>query len=129
MTELADRLAHTWAHIEIKPIEELRALPEAEQYDSGIYFLWGGHEGTELLYIGKSRTILDRIQRLTQARRAGALYASTHKAVPFDRHTALVLEKGMFAAPDLDTKLRLHERAYINAYEPPYNIDRASGLT
>lgn len=126
MTELADRISHQWAGIEILPLEQLRALPEADEFDSGIYFLW---RGDELLYIGKSRTITDRIQRLTQARRGSPLYRSTHKAVPFDRHTALVLEKGQFAEPGLDTKLQLHERAYINAYRPPYNIDRASGLT
>lgn len=122
----ADRIKDQWKDVPILPLEELRKLPEAEQYDSGIYFLWGGDE---LLYIGKSRTILDRIQRLTQARRAGVLYAASHKNVPFDRYTALVLETGMFASPELDAKLRLHERAYINAYQPPYNIDRASGLT
>jgi len=126
MSEYADRIASEWSGVEILPLEQLRALPESEQFDSGIYFLWGG---PELLYIGKSRNIPDRIQRLTQARRGSPLYQSTHKAVPFDRHTALVLEKGMIAEPGLDAKLRLHERAYINAYLPPYNIDRASGLT
>lgn len=126
MTELADRIAHTWAHIEIKPLEELRALPEATTYDSGVYFLWGGDE---LLYIGKSRNVLDRIQRLTQARNCSPLYASTHKAVPFDRHTVLVLSAGMYIEPGLDKQLQVHERAYINHYRPPYNIDRASGLT
>lgn len=126
MSEYADRIAHEFAHIQILTIEELRALPPAEQYDSGIYFLWNG---PDLMYIGRSRNILDRQQRLTQAKRGSALYQASHKAVPHDRHTALVLEKGMFAESGLDTKLRLYERAYINAYLPPYNIDRASGLT
>lgn len=122
----AENIKDQWAHIPILPLEELRKLPEAVQFDSGIYFLWSGDD---LLYIGRSRNILDRQQRLTQARRGGALYQSTHKAVPFDRYTALVLSKGMEVEPGLDTKLRLHERAYINAYQPPYNIDMASGLT
>lgn len=126
MNEWADRISDQWEHIEILPLEKLAQLPEAEEFDSGIYFLWGG---AELLYIGKSRNLPDRLLRLTQARRCSPLYQASHKAVPFDRHTALVLEKGQFAEPSLDTKLRLHERAYINAYRPPYNIDRASGLT
>jgi hypothetical protein len=126
MDELADRISDQWAHIPILPTEDLAKLPEAEEFDSGIYFLWGG---AELLYVGKSRNIPDRIQRLTQARRASPFYRASHKAVPFDRHTALVLEKGQFAEPGLDAKLQAHERAYINAYLPPYNIDRASGLT
>jgi hypothetical protein len=126
MIEYADRIKHQFAHIEILPLGDLAKLPEAEQFDSGIYFLWGADE---LLYIGKSRNIPDRLLRLTQARRGSPLYQASHKAVPFDRHTALVLEKGQFAEPGLDAKLRLHERAYINAYEPPYNVDRASGLT
>lgn len=126
MTEYADRIRHQFAHIKVLPLEELARLPEAEQFDSGIYFLWGG---TELLYIGKSRNLLDRQQRLRQAQRCSPLYQASHKAVPFDRYTVLVLEKGQFAEPGLDTKLRLYERAYINAYEPPYNVDRASGLT
>jgi hypothetical protein len=126
MNELADRIASTWAHIEIKPLEELRALKEADQFESGIYFLWGSDE---LLYIGKSRNLPDRIQRLTQARRGSPLYLASHKAVPFDRHTALVLAEGPIAEPGLDAILQLHERAYINAYRPPFNIDRASGLT
>lgn len=124
--EYAERIKDQWAHIPILPLEELATLPAAEQYDSGVYFLW---RGAELLYIGRSKIILDRIQRLTQAKRGSPLYASTHKAVPFDRYTALVLAKGMEVEPGLDTKLRLHERAYINAYQPPYNIDMASGLT
>lgn len=127
MTELADRIAHTWAHIPIKPLEELRALPEAEEYQAGIYFLW---DGDELLYIGRSRNLPDRIQRLTQTRRCSPLYENAaHKAVPFDRHTALVLAEGMYVEPGLDGLLQTHERAYINHYLPPYNIDRASGRT
>jgi hypothetical protein len=122
----ADRIRDQYAHVPILTLDELRALPEAEQFDSGIYFLWNG---PDLMYIGRSRNILDRQQRLTQAKRCSPLYQASHKAVPHDRHTALVLEKGMFAQPGLDTKLRLYERAYINAYLPPYNIDRASGLT
>lgn len=126
MNIYADRISDEWADIPILSLEELAKLPASEQFDSGIYFLWGG---SELLYIGKSRNIPDRIQRLTQARRGSPLYQASHKAVPFDRHTALVLEKGQFAEPGLDPKLQAHERAYINAYLPPYNIDRASGLT
>ena len=126
MIEYADRIKHQFAHIEILPLEDLAKLPEAEQFDSGIYFLWNGDK---LVYIGKSRNLLDRLQRLQQAQRCSPLYQASHKAVPHDRHTALVLEKGQFAEPCLDEKLRLYERAYINAYEPPYNFDRASGLT
>lgn len=123
----ADRKRHTWAHIPIKPLEELRALPEAAEYDAGIYFLWGGDE---LLYIGKSRNVPDRILRLTQTRRCAPFYQAAHKAVPFDRHTTLVLRNtGGIRDHSLEEPLQLHERAYIDAYRPPYNFDRASGLT
>lgn len=122
----AERIKDQWADIQILPLDELAKLPEAEEFDAGIYFLWNG---SQLMYIGKSRNILDRQQRLGQALRCSPLYQASHKAVPHDRHTALVIEKGQFAQPGLDAKLRLYERAYINAYQPPYNIDRASGLT
>jgi hypothetical protein len=127
MSEYADRIAHTWAHVPIRPLEELRVLPEAGEYQAGIYFLW---RGDELLYIGRSRNLPDRIQRLTQTRRCSPLYEHpAHKAVPFERHTALVLSESMYVEPGLDKMLQDHERAYINKYRPPYNIDRASGRT
>lgn len=122
----ADNIKDQWAHIAILPIEELRKLPKAEMFDSGIYFLW---RGDELLYIGKSRNIRDRQIRLVQARRCSPLYQASHKAVPFDRYTALVLDSSPIKEPGLDENLQLHERAYINAYAPPYNHDFASGLT
>lgn len=122
----ADRIREKYAHVPILPLEELAKLPEAEEFDSGIYFLW---QGPRLVYVGKSKNILDRRVRMTQVNRCHVLYRSTFTAVPHDRYTALVLEKGQFVQPGLDAKLRAYERAYINAYQPEYNEDRASGLT
>jgi len=121
-----DNIKHTYAHIKILTLEELRVLPECQDYDCGIYFLWGG---PELLYIGKSRNVPDRIQRLTQAKRCSPFYQASHKAVPFDRHTVLVLANSPIRDEKMELPLQLHERAYIDAYRPPYNFDRASGLT
>jgi|SRR5579859_1780805 len=121
-----DNIKHTYAHIKILTLEELRALPECKDYDRGIYFLW---RGPELLYIGKSRNVPDRIQRLTQAKRCSPFYQASHKAVPFDRHTVLVLSNSPIRDETIELPLQLHERAYIDAYRAPYNFDRASGLT
>jgi hypothetical protein len=122
----ADRISDQYSHIPILPLADLAKLPEAEEFDSGVYFLW---QGSQLVYVGKSRNILDRRQRMTQVNRCHPLYTASYTAVPHDRYTALVLEKGQFAEPGLDAKLRAYERAYINAYQPLYNVDRASGLT
>lgn len=115
-----------YAHIPILPLADLARLPEAEEFDSGIYFLW---QGETLVYIGKSRNIPDRLVRLSETNRFHTLRNSRCKPVPHQRHTALVLERGQFASEGLDAKLRDHERAYIAHYLPPYNHPDHNGGT
>lgn len=108
------------AHIPIEPLERLRAFPESGRYDAGVYFLW---RGQQLLYIGKSRNIGQRIIHHTRARRALEGEYRKNKRIPFQRHTCIVLDSQPIV-PDLeklDAQLRDFERAYIAAYEPPYN--------
>jgi hypothetical protein len=122
----ADKAREQFAHIPIMSLEELSALPEAEEFDAGVYFLW---QGPALVYIGKSRNIPERMMRQDQVNRFGVLRNSRCKIIPHDRHTALVLEKGQFASRGLDAVLWVHERAYIAHYLPAYNHPDDNGGT
>lgn len=62
----AEKQRRRLAHIPILPLEELRKLPQAVDFDAGIYFLW---TGDELVYVGKSRNIPDRLGRQSQFNR------------------------------------------------------------
>jgi hypothetical protein len=126
MKSWAEQAREEFAHIPILPLDALAKLPEAEEFDSGIYFLW---QGPTLIYIGKSRNIPDRLVRLIQTNRFHTLRNSRCKPVPHDRYTALVLEKGMFCSDGLDKMLWEHERAYIAHYLPPYNHPDHNGGT
>lgn len=115
------------AHVEIFPLPVLRLLPGPEEYDSGVYFLW---EGDVLLYVGKSRNLCDRALRQHQVNRAFPFQESqTAKYIPADCMTCLIVESGIECSPRLDGRLRELERAYIAAYEPPYNADWRNGFT
>lgn len=125
-SRVADALAEV-AHIPILGLADLRALPEAKDYESGIYFLWAGDT---LLYIGKSRNLSTRAYEQRTLRRYAPFQAGDRaKPIPFDRMTCLVLETGVECSPELDFNLRAYERAYIAAYEPPYNEDHMLGQT
>jgi hypothetical protein len=116
------------AHIQVLSLDAMRALPGAQEYDSGIYFLW---EGERLLYIGKSRNLSVREYYQSRLRRYAPFQTSDRaKPVPYDRMTCLVLESGIECSRELDTNLRNYERAYIAAYETPYNEDyQQNGFT
>ncbi len=120
----AKRTREQFSDVEILPLEKLMVLPEAEEFDAGVYFLW---LGSELVYIGKSRNIPDRVLRQQQVNRYWPLRNSRCKVIEHDRHTALVLEKGQFASLGLDALLWKHERAYIAHYLPPFNNPDSNG--
>jgi hypothetical protein len=122
----AKQTREQFSDVPILPLEELAKLPQAEEFDAGVYFLW---QGPNLIYIGKSRNIPDRLQRQSQVNRFGLLRNSRCKIIPHDRHTALVLEKGQFASPGLDAILWKNERAYIAHYLPAFNNPDSNGGT
>lgn len=70
-------------------LEEARALPEPGR-GKAIYFLWAGDE---LLYIGASTNVSERVARQAQFRDFGHLSTSASSLakprIPFDRATAL----------------------------------------
>lgn len=114
-----EKMREEYAHIPIIPLEELKKLPAAGPYDSGIYFLW---LNDELRYIGKSKNISSRLVLQDYANKFARLRTSLYpKPVPYDRHTCLVLDVGPFIRDGLAEDLRAHERAYIAHYTPPMN--------
>lgn len=126
-SEWHEKMLQQLAHIQILPLDEMRKLPEAQEFDSGVYFLW---QGEELLYVGKSRNLSDRMTRQARVNRMIAFQTSrSAKYIPSDRHTCLVVESDPVCSPMLDYTLRDLERAYIAFYEPPYNYDGQNGGT
>lgn len=122
-----NRWATECAHIPVLSIDEIQKLPEPQEYDAGIYFLW--KEGG-LTYIGKSKHICERLYHQALMNQNIRFYVGKRaKAVPFDKVTALVLETGQFCSPRLDGLLMQHERAYIAAYQPAFNQDTQNGFT
>lgn len=116
-----------YSEVPILSIEEMYALPEAKEYDSGVYFLWyrGG-----LVYIGKSRNLLGRAYYQHGVNRAnGLMQSTTAKVIPHDKMTCLVLHNGFEIPGWLDGKLTAYERAYFAAYEPYFNEDHQAGFT
>jgi hypothetical protein len=114
-----ERMREQYAHIPILPLDELKALPEAEEYDAGIYFLW---LNDELRYIGKSSNIAGRLALQDYANKFHKLRnCKSPKPIPYDRHTCIVFEHGMIRGEEIAEKLRDHERAYIAHYTPPMN--------
>lgn len=100
-------------------MDELRGLPEAEEYDAGVYFLW---QDDELQYIGRSHHILERLtHQKTVNRYAPFQNGRAQIYIPFDRHTCIVLEKGFVRQPRTPAILRDYERLYIGTYPTPYN--------
>lgn len=119
--------ARIYGHIPIRSLLELSELPEPEEFDAGIYFLW---RGGELLYIGKSRNILGRLTYQTLVNKNHMFHSSpTDKVIPFDRVTCKVLECGQIRCPCLDGNLEAYERAYISFYRPPFNMDTQNGFS
>jgi hypothetical protein len=115
------------AHLAVLSLPEMRALPGPKEFDSGIYFLWSGDH---LLYIGKSRNLCQREYYQQTLKRYAPFQESTRaKPIPYDRMTCLVLENDIVCSRELDTNLRNYERAYIAAYETPYNEDYLNGFT
>lgn len=126
-SEWSIRTRERLAHVEIFPLEVMRILPAAEEYDSGVYFLWSGNE---LLYVGKSRNLGQReYYQQTVNRYFPFQQSTTAKYIPADLMTCLIVESGIECSPRLDGKLKELERAYIATYEPPYNVDYRNGFT
>lgn len=121
METWAEQTKKKLAHIKVLPLEQLRELPEAGPYDGGIYFLWLKNE---LVYIGKSRQVQERIAQLKR----DAVYArlvDMPRPRPFDRHTCLIVDAPM---EKLTVILKDLERAYIATHEPRYNhMDQNGG--
>jgi len=80
-------------------LEEARKLPE-EGGGVAVYFMW---RGDELLYIGGSRQVSQRIDQHHRTRRYGELHAYARKFIPFDRVTIFKCE--MRELYDLETTL------------------------
>lgn len=115
------------AHLHVLSLAEMRALPGPQQFDSGIYFLW---DGDQLLYIGKSRDLCGRLYYQHCLKRyAPFQHSERAKPIPYDRMTCLVLENDPVCSRELDAKLQSYERAYIAAYETPFNVDHLNGFT
>lgn len=115
MTDWTDRLKRELADVPILTLDKLRSLPESGSLDGGIYFLWSEDQ---LQYVGKSRQICNRIAQHEWAR----MYPRRRsKAIPFGRHTCIVVESGWLISDGLGEKLSRLERAYIAHYEPPFN--------
>jgi hypothetical protein len=122
-----DSWKRIYRHIPIMSLAELRTLPEPQEFDSGVYFLW---EGEQLQYIGKSRDILGRSYYQTLVNRNFEYHVSTTaKRIPFDRITCWVIERGPIACPCLAGNLEAYERAYLAHYETPYNFDCQNGFS
>lgn len=124
---MLDARAQTWidnakrdyGHIPVLSLEEIRALPEAVEFDAGIYFLWNG---AELQYIGKSLQVLTRIGHHGFATRYGYPQSTYNNHVPSDRHTCLVLASGRYREPGIEKQLYEYEHAYIAHFMPPFNF-------
>jgi hypothetical protein len=118
----------TYADIPIRPLDELYALPEPQEFDAGIYFLW---KDNALIYIGKSRNMLGRMSYQVGVNRTHPFAESiTAKHIPFDKITCLVIEKdARIHSPRTDGAMEAHERAYLAHYRPYYNVDAQNGFT
>lgn len=111
------------AHIPILSLEELRALPDPQPKEGGVYFLW---RENALVYVGRARSVLWRSEFfLSQARYSRVRYYQ--QAIQFDRITLLKFDDDLskeafhFATKD-------YEHAYIAQYLPEYNSDyKAAG--
>jgi hypothetical protein len=114
----AEILAELQGRYAILTLEEMRALPEAEEYDAGVYFLWLENE---LQYIGKSHHIQERLGWQVMVNRLVPLLTGRQVKIPFDRHTCIVLEKGWIKQPRTAGLLQDHERLYIGTYPTPFN--------
>jgi hypothetical protein len=122
-----DKWKRIYAHVAIKTLDELHALPEAQEFDSGVYFLW---RGSDLLYIGKSRGLQGRQCYQDTVNKNFAFHqSSTAKLIPYDRMTCLVLFNGPVKPWTLDGELEAHERAYIAEYRPGFNMDMQAGFS
>lgn len=112
-------LAALQAKYPVLSLDELRELPEAEEYDGGVYFLW---LNDELQYIGKSYHVLERLGYQQSVNRYAPFQNGVSQiAIPFDRHTCIVLEKGFVKQPRTAGLLQDYERLYIGTYETPFN--------
>lgn len=89
-------------------LDDARKLPEACK-GAAVYFLW---RGDELLYIGASTNVGERIPRLWRDNLYGKLHQHRHKQIPFDRATALKADK---------REIFDIEQALINKFLPPMN--------
>ena len=126
-SEWSIRTRERLAHVEVFPLDVLRILPAAEEFDSGVYFLWAEEA---LIYVGKSRNLCGReYYQKTVNRYYPFQQSTTAKYIPADLMTCLIVHSGVECPPRLDGRLQELERAYIAAYEPAYNVDYRNGFT
>lgn len=120
-------LADLKARYPVLSLDELRQLPEAEEYDGGVYFLW---LNDELQYIGKSSHVQERLAKQGYVNRYAPFQnGKSQIPIPFDRHTCIVLEKGFVKQPGTPKLLQDYERLYIGTYPTPYNNPRFQAFT
>lgn len=122
----AEILAGLKSRYPVLSMDELRALPAAEEYDAGVYFLW---LNDELQYIGKSHHILERLDWQFTVNRYHPLHTGRQPHIPFDRHTCIVLEKGFERQPRTVGLLQDYERLYIGSYPTPHNNPEFQAFT
>lgn len=97
-------------------LEEIRALPEPQPLEGGVYFLW---LAGELVYVGRSRNVLWRLEIIRSNTRY-AKVAFYSMPMPFDRVTLLKLD----LAPEVFHYVaKDYEHAYIATLMPEYNAD------
>lgn len=120
-------LAELKGRLPLLSLDELRALPEAQEYDGGVYFLW---QDDQLQYVGKSSHVLERLAKQGYVNKYAPFQnGKSQIAIPFDRHTCIVLETGFVKQPGTPQMLRDYERLYIGTYETPYNNPRFQAFT
>lgn len=108
------------AHVPVLSLDKLRSLPEAEEFEGGIYFLW---LKDQLQYVGKSWHIGERMNHHNWAAVYGHHRSNKTNMIPHDRHTCIVLDRGRIKdrTGPAGPLMKSYERAYIAHYTPPYN--------
>lgn len=107
-------------------LDELRTLPsDANDYESGLYFLWSGGV---LQYVGKATILAYRLYRHQRAHKYQPVRSfSWEKRIPYDRYTCLVIDSSYELSDRLRAQLIELEAEYIAAYRPPFNTSSGGG--
>lgn len=123
----AEILAGLKERYPVLSLDEMRTLPEAEEFDAGVYFLW---LADQLQYIGQSSHILERLAKQSYVNKYAPFQnGKSQIEIPHDRHTCIVLEKGVIRSPQTKGKMQDVERLYIGTYPTPYNNPEFQAFT